>query len=69
MISNAITSIAADKKGNLWFGTNDGVSIHDGINWINYTTKDGLILDNISTITIDSLDNKWFGTFGGGVKI
>lgn len=63
-----VWTITDDKQGNLWIGTIDaGVWRSDDNTLTNYTTKDGLGLDNIWTIYKDKNDDLWFGTDGAGV--
>lgn len=63
-----IKSIAQDRDGNLWFGTNDGglYRLKDG-RFELLTTKEGLISDDIQAIFADQLGNIWLGTNGGGL--
>ncbi len=37
-----VYSIAIDKKGNVWFGTEGGLAFYDGSKWKNWNHKDGL---------------------------
>ena len=41
----------------------------DGTNWIVYNSNSGLANDNVMAIAIDGHDNKWIGTWGGGVSM
>ena len=68
LINNTVRVIKGDAQGNIWFGTSDGVSKFDGINWTNYTTNDGLLSNSISAITFDVQGNVWFGTSDGVSK-
>ncbi|WP_232826689.1 two-component regulator propeller domain-containing protein [Cognataquiflexum aquatile] len=54
-----------DKFGNLWFGTERGVSRFDGKSFTNYTTAHGLTNSTILTIFQDKFGNLWFGTQQG----
>ena len=65
LASDYVLSMVSDREGNLWFGTNDGVSVFDGANWTTYGTSDGLASKHVHAIAIDSEGNKWFGTSGG----
>ncbi len=65
LVNNTILSIAIDKKGNKWMGTNDGISQYDDVNWFTYASK--YYYDNNANpyygyvkLVIDHLDNKWF---------
>jgi ligand-binding sensor domain-containing protein len=69
LASNNISSIAEDKKGNLWFGTFDaGVSRYNGTTFTTFTTKHGLAGKNVTSIKEDKNGNLWFGAQGGGVS-
>lgn len=63
--NSAISSIAMDGAGALWFGTQDGVSCFDGAVWKSWTSRDGLADSNVYTVAIDSKGVKWFGTKTG----
>ena len=59
-------SALEDRKGNLWFGTiGSGVYFYDGKSFRNFTTKDGLINNEITCIYEDKAGNIWFGVNGG----
>ena len=63
-----VKSLLEDGNGNLWFGTDEGLSRYDGTTFMNFTTRQGLMNDAIRTITEDKSGNLWFGTEGGGVS-
>ncbi|HKX45525.1 MAG TPA: two-component regulator propeller domain-containing protein [Planctomycetota bacterium] len=55
-----------DEAGNLWFRTaGNGVFRFDGRSFTNFTTKDGLCHDGVSTILQDKAGNIVFGTAKG----
>lgn len=62
-----IRSIIQDKMGNIWLGTDDGLTKYDGKFFYNYTTNQGLNNNLILNVIQDSKDNIWFGAFRGGV--
>jgi ligand-binding sensor domain-containing protein len=62
LASNFVLSIAVDGE-NIWFGTNNGVSVFDGETWTTYSTSDGLVHKIVNAIAIDEEGNKWFGTY------
>ena len=43
LVQSQVISIYEDKDGYIWFGTYDGVSRWDGIDFVNYQSQDGLI--------------------------
>lgn len=65
LVDNFVNTVAIDTLNNIWFGTDNGVSMFDGTNWTTYTTADGLLDNYVSVIYIDSHNNKWFSTLAG----
>ncbi|MCH8318854.1 MAG: hypothetical protein IIA88_10240, partial [Bacteroidetes bacterium] len=69
---NPVMSIVQDKKGFLWFGTQDGLNRFDGYKFTVFKTRDddsNSISDNfITTLFVDQPGNLWIGTFGGGLN-
>ena len=63
-----IRCILEDKSGNLWFGTDGGVSKYDGKSFTTFTDKEGLANNTVWSILEDKSGNLWFGTDGGGVS-
>ena len=43
----AVRGIVEDKEGNVWFGTSGGLTKYDGVSFTNYTTKNGLVDNDI----------------------
>ncbi len=68
LASNTIRTIAEDKKGNLWFGTEgEGITKYNGIEFKSYNQTDGLPNNTIWCSKVDDEGSVWFGTNGGGV--
>ena len=66
--TNIIFDVKVDKLGYKWVATFRGLVKFKDDNWILYdTTNSGIPKNDIRTIEIDSLDNIWIGTRGGGV--
>jgi ligand-binding sensor domain-containing protein len=62
-------SVLEDRKGNLWFGSiGSGVYFYDGKSFQNFTTRDGLINNEITCIFEDKAGNIWFGVNGGASR-
>jgi len=71
LINDNVICLDVDALGNIWFGTQGGVSKFDGTSWTNYSTavNPGLVDDNIQAIFVDSNHDLWMGTdFGVTVK-
>jgi ligand-binding sensor domain-containing protein len=61
--------MAEDQDGNLWFGMDgEGVRKFDGESFTTYTTKDGLVSNNVRSVYADRRGRMWFGTAKGGVS-
>jgi ligand-binding sensor domain-containing protein len=56
--------IYEDKAGNIWFATGGGASRWDGKSFQNFTTKEGLSNNDLTTIMEDKTGKIWFGTRG-----
>ncbi|WP_373494719.1 two-component regulator propeller domain-containing protein, partial [Aquiflexum sp.] len=54
-----------DKSGNLWFGTQRGVSRYDGKSFTNFTTSHGLTSNYVFNMIEDKSGNIWIGTSDG----
>lgn len=64
-----VWAINEDKEGNLWIGTIDnGIWKYAGKELKNFTTKDGLANNKISSIYKDRQDYLWFITEGEGIS-
>jgi ligand-binding sensor domain-containing protein len=62
-------SVLEDRKGNLWFGSiGSGVYYYYGITLENFTTKNGLVNNEITCIYEDKTGNIWFGVNGGASR-
>ena len=57
-----VLSILEDSHGNIWIGTNGGVSMYDGETFTHFTQKEGLSNNAVFSILEDSHGNIWFGT-------
>ena len=69
---NEIYSIAGDKDGNIWIGTNKGGLLKFDINtekFARFTDKDGIGSDQIYNVFRDSKNRMWFGTLTGNLTM
>lgn len=68
-LDNQIWNVFQDSKGNYWFGSNgNGIYKFDGNNVIQYTTKDGLIHNQIRGIQEDKEGKLYIETPSGVSK-
>ena len=65
-LPNGATDFTADRAGNIWIATGEGLfKYKDDKEIAHYTVKDGLPSDNVITIHFDRNGNLWAGTFDG----
>ena len=68
-----VKSIITDRKGYMWFATDDGLNKYDGYNFTIYRHEPGnkhsLPSNNITIVFEDRAGNIWVGTSGGGVSL
>ena len=60
-----VQAILEDRKGNLWFGTESGLNRYGNDVLTNFTTKNGLSGDVITSLNEDNNGNIWVGTSTG----
>src|SRR5215831_17010608 len=63
-----VKAIHQDRKGYIWFGTQEGLSRFDGYRFTNYGERDGLGHVIINDINEDRHGRLWVATNGGGVS-
>jgi hypothetical protein len=61
---NIVQAIWEDPQGRIWFGTEKGASRYDGASWLTYHSGDGLVDDNVWSISGDD-QSVWFATSNG----
>ena len=62
-------SLLEDSNGNFWFGSiGSGVYYYDGKIFQNFTTKDGLLNNDVVNIYEDKKGHIWFGVSGGASR-
>lgn len=70
---NTVRCILKDRRGFMWFGTEDGLNRYDGYKFVIYkhTPKDstGLLANGVNALFEDSGGNLWVGTNGGGLSL
>lgn len=65
--SNETYSIAQDKKGYIWVGTDRGVARFDGQKFEVFTTEDGLLDNVVFNIQVDNDGKIWFFPWNGQI--
>ncbi len=69
LAQNYVYSIVQGKKGYLWVGTGEGVSRYDGKDIVNFTKKNGLAENFITSSAVLFDGSVVFGHFEGGVSL
>ncbi|WAC13604.1 hybrid sensor histidine kinase/response regulator [Dyadobacter pollutisoli] len=69
---NNVTSIAADRRGFMWFGTQDGLNMYDGYRFMVYHNEPGnagsLGHSYVHVVFADRNGGLWVGTDDGGIS-
>lgn len=68
LASNEVYDILEDKKGMLWFATDQGVSRFNGYEFRNYTVAEGLPNNTIFGFHEDAKDRVWLRPFYGNLS-
>jgi ligand-binding sensor domain-containing protein/two-component sensor histidine kinase len=63
LAGSTVYRMCQDKKGYLWFATDNGVSRFDGKRFKNFTTEDGLTDNDVIFISCDSKGRVWMMPF------
>jgi ligand-binding sensor domain-containing protein len=59
--SDYVTAIARDAIGNLWFGSENGLTMYNGTTFTNYPSTDSPASNDVTTIASDPAGNLWVG--------
>lgn len=69
LLSNTVNTVAVDQASMRYFGTNAGLSVLNGSEWVNLTSASGLSDTDITAIGIDNETGwRYVGTRNGGVS-
>ena len=68
LVQSNVTGVVQDTAGFYWIATAGGVSRFDGLNFINYTTENGLPDNNVTSILYDHKHVLWLGHETGAVS-
>lgn len=63
LAGNTVYSVIQDKKGYIWFGTDNGISRFDGKVFRNFTTDDGVPDNEVLSLFADSENRVWIAPF------
>jgi ligand-binding sensor domain-containing protein len=69
LAGNIVYSVAQDKSGALWFGTNRGLSRWDGKAFTNWGVAEGLLDQNVYAVAVAPDGDVWVGTRKGVARI
>ncbi len=69
LAGNIVYSVAQDRQGTLWFGTNRGVSRWDGKAFKNLGVAEGLLDHNVYALAVGPDGDVWAGTKKGVARI
>jgi signal transduction histidine kinase/sugar lactone lactonase YvrE len=69
LVGNTIWKVILDRKGNIWIGTDNGLSIFKDGKFSNFTTENGLPYNKIRGLTEMINGDIWVGTDGGGIVV
>jgi ligand-binding sensor domain-containing protein/signal transduction histidine kinase len=70
LISNGVKTLLQDRKGFLWIGTADGVSVYNGYEFRNYGEAGGHSLGLVTALAESKISpgTVWIGSFGTGLN-
>jgi ligand-binding sensor domain-containing protein len=69
LAGNIVYSIAQDRQGHLWFGTNRGVSRFDGKTFTNLGVAEGLLDHHVYALAAAPNGDLWVGTRKGVARV
>lgn len=59
LASSIVYDITQDSTGRLWFATDKGITVYDGLNWKSYNQLDGLVKERYAKLFVDEKGNLW----------
>jgi len=63
-----VVALCEDREGDLWIGTDRGLSRFDGRTFVNYSVRDGLPSDRITALAVDPTGAVWIGSDANGLN-
>lgn len=67
IVQSNVAAIVQDNNGDIWLGTESGVSRFNGKKFQNYSTDDGLADNNVTAMLLDKKGMIWFAHANGGL--
>ena len=67
LVQSTVRTIAVDREGMLWLGTEGGLATFDGTRFKTISTRDGLPETNITQLLFDSKNRLWIGFESGNL--
>lgn len=64
---NSIMTMAIDRDGIVWVGTQDGAAYHNGRNWVVVNMPNATVSNFVLSIMVARDNSVWFGTGGDGI--
>jgi ligand-binding sensor domain-containing protein len=65
LADNFVQSINSDSKGNIYFGTKNGLTVFNGTTWSSMKVENGIVSNNILTVAVDKNGIVMLGTDAG----
>ena len=57
--SSVVYDVTQDKPGRIWFASQEGIAVFDGVNWERFSVNQGLPVSSFFKIRVDSQDRVW----------
>lgn len=67
LVNKIVNTLYEDRKGNIWVGTENGVTKISGSKIEKLTSKQGFPFNSVRSIAEDEQGHIWFASYGGGV--
>ncbi len=68
LVNNTVRCFYEHPNGELWIGTDGGISIYNGHSFRSLTVKDGLVGNFVWSLAGDSLGGVWLGSYNDGLS-
>ncbi|PCH52893.1 MAG: hypothetical protein COC22_03455, partial [Flavobacteriaceae bacterium] len=64
---NIVRSLMEDSKGNIWIGTDEGITVYDGLKFRSFQEEEGIPEGTIMCFLETAENTIWAGIAGGGI--